>query len=405
MKLLKPFKAIRPTADIAADMLAPPYDVVSREEAYQIAHNKPFNFLHVSRPEIDLAADIDPYADAVYQRGLANFQALLQQGSLMQDGEDSFYIYRLTQNGKAQTGIVASFSVAAYNENHIRRHELTRPKKENDRIQHISTLHAQASPVLLTHKPNPTVKQLCDQITQKTANYDITDEHQVQHQFWVINDPQTVEKLSAALNQLTTIYIADGHHRSAAAAKVAAANPNNPLAQYFLGVTYPADELTILGYHRILFDLNQHSAEEIVHFCQQNFTVTPLTGAKAPTAKGEFSMYLAGQWYSLTIQPDYLPSDDPVKQLDVSLLHDLIIKPLFDIHDPRNDERIDFVGGVRGLTALEKAVQHGPAKIAFALHPTALTELFAVADQGQMMPPKSTWFEPKLGDGLVAYQL
>ena len=405
--LVRPFAALRPTPEHAADVIAPPYDVVSTDEARALAAGRPRSFLHISRPEIDLPAGNSPYADAAYAQGAASLAKLVESGVLVREREPSFYIYRMKMGDRTQTGVAFVGSVAAYEQHGIRRHELTRPDKENDRVRNIATLNAQTGPVLLAYRANAAVGALVRAAAASAPLFSVTGPNDVQHTLWRVGAPRDVAALSAAMNALGALYIADGHHRSAAAARVATQRRGNPEAshEYFLAVAFPHDEMRILDYNRVVRDLNGLTADAFLTRVRESFAVTTSAARVAPARTETFGMYLAGRWYELAIKPDLVPHADPVASLDVSLLQDRLLAPVLGIGDPRTDSRIDFVGGIRGLAELEKRVDSGSAAVAFALHATRMEQLMAVADASKLMPPKSTWFEPKLADGLLSHVL
>jgi uncharacterized protein (DUF1015 family) len=405
--LVRPFAALRPDAAHAADVIAPPYDVVSSEEARMLAAARPASFLHISRPEIDLAPGTSPYSDAAYARGAENLAQLVGTRVLVRETAPSFYVYRMVMQGRTQTGIAFAASVDAYNANRIRRHELTRPDKENDRVRNIDTLNAQTGPVLLAYRGNATLGRLVDAAASHPPLFTVVGPNDVLHSVWRVSAPADVAAIAAALNALPALYIADGHHRSAAAARVAAERNGKADAShdYFLAVAFPHDEMHILDYNRVVRDLNGLTPEALLARIAESFSVTPADAPFAPASTETFGMYLAGNWYELRIDPALVPRADPVASLDVSLLQEHLLTPLLGIGDPRTDGRIDFVGGVRGLAELVRRVDSGSAAVAFALHPTRMEQLMAVADAGALMPPKSTWFEPKLADGLLTHVL
>jgi uncharacterized protein (DUF1015 family) len=407
MKLLSPFRGLRPVAERVGDVVAPPYDVVNTAEARELASNKPWSFLHVSKPEIDLPEGTDPYDEAVYQRGAENFAKMIDEGVLVRDDQPCYYIYELTMGDHVQTGIAAAASIEAYDKNIIRKHEFTRPVKEDDRVRQIEALRAQTGPVFLTYRQMSEVDQLVEQKKSAEPEYDLTSDDGVRHRFWVVDDPNMVAKMDAAFSRMDYLYIADGHHRSAAASRVSAMNSSddNSDGKHFLAVLFPDNQVDIIDYNRVIADLNGLTAEEFLTQLAKNFDIEKSSEAVKPARKGEYGMYLDGSWYRLSIHPDLANSADAVEQLDVHLLDAYLIGPTLGITDPRRDMRIDFVGGIRGLAELEKRVDSGEMALAFSLYPTGLDELMAVADAGKVMPPKSTWFEPKLADGLVSYVL
>ena len=404
--LVRPFAALRPTPAHAAAVIAPPYDVVNTEEARALAAGRPQSFLHISRPEIDLPSGSSPYSDEAYAAGAANLTRLVDGGVLVREREPSFYVYRMEMGAHGQTGVAFVGSVAAYEQHRIRRHELTRPDKENDRVRNIATLNAQTGPVLLAYRANATLGALVHRAIAGAPLFGVTGPNDVRHTLWRIATPRDVAAFSDALNSLDALYIADGHHRSAAAARVAAQRRGNPDAshEFFLCVAFPHDEMQILDYNRVVRDLNGLDAQALLARIRESFTIDE-GSATTPQRTETFGMYLAGRWYTLRVRGDLVPRGDPVASLDVSLLQDRLLRPVLGIGDPRTDTRIDFVGGIRGLPELERRVDGGSAAVAFALHPTRIEQLMAVADAGKLMPPKSTWFEPKLADGLLSHVL
>jgi uncharacterized protein (DUF1015 family) len=412
MPLVRAFPGLRPTPGHAGDVAAPPYDVMSADEARQMVAGRPWSFLHISRPEVDLPEGTDPYALEVYAKAAENLEKMEREGILAQDAAPCFYAYRLTMGAHIQTGLVAAASVAAYDAGRIKKHEFTRPAKEDDRVRQIDALNAQTGPVFLVYPSDRTVDTILAQTAGGTPDMDVTAADGVRHEIWVISDPETVATLTAAFDAMPALYVADGHHRSAAASRVAASrragNPNHTGEEsynYFLAVIFPHNQMQILDYNRVIRDLNGRSPEEFLQQVGERFLLERSTAAVKPQTSGEFGMYLAGQWYRLQLDPARIPADDPVASLDVSLLANELIEPLLGISDPRRDERIDFVGGIRGLGELERRVNSGEMAVAFALFPTSMEALMAVADAGEVMPPKSTWFEPKLADGLVSHLL
>jgi uncharacterized protein (DUF1015 family) len=406
LSLIKPFCGLRPAPDKVADVVAPPYDVLNSEEARARAAGKPLSFLHISKPEIDLPADTDPYSDEVYKRAEKNLHEMIAARVLVQDDKPCYYAYRMVMGTHVQMGLVAVASVADYESNRIRKHEFTRPAKEDDRVRQIEAVNAQTGPVLLAYPDAPDIDDLIDVTTARIPDVDVTADDHVRHSLWVIDDEKTIDKLTTAFDDIPALYIADGHHRSAAAARICAerGGDEDALHRYFLTVIYPHHEMNILDYNRVVRNLNGRTAEDFLLAVGKTFNVEPVETAVAPLNSGEFGMYLEEQWYRLRLSADKI-SDDPVASLDVSLLSEFIIEPLLGISDPRTDSRIDFVGGIRGLEELEDLVDDGKAAVAFSLFPTRMDALMAVADAGEVMPPKSTWFEPKLADGLVSYSL
>jgi uncharacterized protein (DUF1015 family) len=403
LSLIQPFRALRPAPGRAAEVLAPPYDVLSSAEARQRAQGRPWSFLHISKPEIDLDPGIDPYDKAVYAKAAENLARMTSAGVMLRDTKPCYYVYRLTWRDRTQTGLAVAASLSAYAENRIRKHELTTPVKEDDRVRQIKAVNAQTGPVMIAYPAAPEIDALLVRAATGAAAVDVTADDGVRHQLWPITDEATIAALTQAADALPALYIADGHHRSAAALRVAQAR-GDVADGYFLAVLFPHHQMTILDYNRLLRDLNGRSADELLSALRERFLVAPSDEPVRPTHSGEFGMYLGGHWYRLAIRPDLVASD-PIGRLPITLLARNVIEPLFGITDPRTDKRIDFVGGARGLTELERRVKSGEMAVAFALYPTQMPDLMAVADAGGIMPPKSTWFEPKLADGMVNHVL
>ena len=404
MTLIKPCRALRRAPGRAAEVLAPPYDVLSAAEARNRAKGKPWSFLHISKPEIDLDPATDPYDKAVYAKAAQNLNRMVDDGVLTRDSKPSYYVYRLAWRDRIQTGLAAIASLEAYAINRIRKHELTTPTKEDDRVRQIEAINAQTGPVMSGYPNAPAIDAILTQAAAGKPEVDVTADDGVRHQLWTISDATTIDKITRAFEALPAIYIADGHHRSAAAARVCAARKGDGSHRYFLSVIFPEHEMTILDYNRLVKDLNGQSAEQFLVELRKKFTVTALDQPVRPASSHEYGMYLEGHWYRLSIRPELVP-DDPIGRLPITVLTRNIIGPLLGIGDPRTDKRIDFVGGARGLEELEKRVKSGEMAVAFALYPTQMHDLMAVADAGGIMPPKSTWFEPKLADGMVNHVL
>lgn len=414
MPLISPFAGLRPLPEKANEVVAPPYDVLNTEEARERAKGKPWSFLHISKPEIDLPKGTDPYDASVYQTGSDNLQKMIKEGILKRDEQPCYYFYQLQMGDHVQTGLVAAASVEAYDHDRIKKHEFTRPVKEDDRVRQIDALNAQTGPVFLAYRGCEQVNAIVNEVTASEPDMNVTADDGVRHTLWVVSDHDKITTLTTAFSNIGTVdtlYVADGHHRSAAGSRVGAmrkkANPHhkgNESYNYFLSVMFPAEQLEILDYNRVVKDLNGHSADELLQLIAKDFTVKESASQYKPTQPGEFGMYLDGKWYQLNINPGLIPTD-PVKRLDVSLLADNLIEPFLGISDPRTDDRIDFVGGIRGLGELEKRVNSGEMAIAFSMYATRMEDLMAVADAGEVMPPKSTWFEPKLADGVVSHVL
>ncbi|MDQ1302847.1 MAG: hypothetical protein QG595_830 [Pseudomonadota bacterium] len=409
--LIRPFRALRPVPEQAAAVAAPPYDVLNSAEARTRAAGRPFSFLHISKPEIDLPEDTDPYAAEVYAKGAANLHALIEAGVLIRDRKPCYYIYRLQMGEHVQTGIACVGSVAEYDRNRIRKHEFTRPDKEDDRVRQISALNAQTGPVLLAYRANTALGAIISTATQGAPFCDVVADDGVRHTLWILDEELPIRRITQIVNAMEALYIADGHHRSASASRVAAqraaANPRHDGDEdynHFLCVAFPHDEMRILDYNRLVKDLHGQAAKDFLARISRQFTVTAVAGQARPGRVGQFGLYLDKRWYQLDIKPELIPAD-PVASLDVSLLQEHLLAPVLGIGDPRRDKRIDFVGGIRGLSELERRVDSGEMAVAFALFPTSLEALMAVADANQVMPPKSTWFEPKLADGLLSHLL
>jgi uncharacterized protein (DUF1015 family) len=407
MSLIKPFRGLRPAAHHASDVAAPPYDVLSTDEARARAEGRPWSFLHISKPEIDLPPETDPYAPEVYAKAVDNLARMVEAGILHRDARPAYYAYQLQMGKHIQTGFVAAASVAAYDQGRIRKHEFTRPDKEDDRVRQIQALNAQTGPVLLAYPPSPQADGLLSQACAGAPTAEVVADDGIRHTIWVVSDDTLIADITAAFERMHSLYIADGHHRSAAASRVAASrrqSEHEQASDYFLAVIFPHHQMKILDYNRVVRDLNGLSAEDFLARVGERYSVAPADGAVKPSRPGEVGLYLPGRWYRLSIDPKLIPAD-PVARLDVSLLSDHLLGPVLGIADLRRDKRIDFVGGIRGLAELEKRVNSGEMAAAFAMHPTSMEDLMAVADAGQVMPPKSTWFEPKLADGLVSHLL
>ncbi len=411
MPLVQPFRGLRPVANKAEDVVAPPYDVLNTAEARERVKGHPLSFLHISKPEIDLPEGTDPYSDEVYAKGAENLQKLIDDKVLIRDDKACYYVYRLVMGDHQQTGLVVSASVADYDTNRIRKHEYTRPDKEDDRVRQIDALNAQTGPVFLTYRNNDIVEGITNKVSKTTPTYDLTADDGVKHTIWVIEDDNDIATLTSTFDAMECLYIADGHHRSASASRIAASrnegksDVGNAAHDYFLSVIFPDNQMQILDYNRVIKDLNGLSKDDLISKIKEKFSVEAVDALYKPQKRTEFSMYLKGQWYKLQANAELIPKNDPVGALDISLLQNNVIEPLLGVSDPRRDKRIDFVGGIRGLEELEKRVDSGEMEIAFAIYPTSLSQLMDVADANEVMPPKSTWFEPKLADGLVSHVL
>jgi uncharacterized protein (DUF1015 family) len=412
MSLIRPFTGLRPAPSRAADVAAPPYDVLNTREAKAQVEGRPWSFLHISRPEVDLPEGTDPYAPQVYAKARENLDAMLAEGVLQRDPTPCFYVYRLTMGSHRQTGLVAAASVEAYDADHIKKHEFTRPVKEDDRVRQVDALNAQTGPVCLVYPSDEAIDTELVMLSAAAPEVDVTAPDGVHHELWPVRDQAVNSRLERQFHTLPALYVADGHHRSAAASRVAAARRrSNPVHtgmesyNYFLSVIFPHSQMQIMAYNRLVRDLHGLSTEEFLHRMQVPFRVEPSGDPVEPACRAQFGLYLEGRWYRLTLDAARIPWDDPVGRLDVSLLTDNLIEPILGIVDQRRDERIDFVGGIRGLGELQARVDNGEMRVALSLFPTRMEDLMAVADAGEVMPPKSTWFEPKLADGLVSHML
>ena len=395
-----PFIGVLPATEYAAEVAAPPYDVLSSAEAKIKANGKPYSFLHVSKAEIDFEGELSPYEECVYQKAAENFKNMLAKGVLYKTNKPCFYVYQMQMGSHVQTGLAVAASVKAYNEGRIKRHELTRVAKENDRVKQIRTVGAQTGPALLINKDLPAIKALLKNIveTRKPA-FSVVGDHDVRHTLWVIDNDAEIKQISEAFDAQDEAYIADGHHRSAAASRLAAEDNATDTGR-FLAVAYFEDEMQIFDYNRVVFDLNGNTKEAFLKKLEANFALSKIGMAK-PQEKGTFTMYLDGQWYLMKHIGAPVGSD-PVSALDVSILSKKVLNDILGIQDLRNSERIDFIGGIRGAEEIKKVVDAHKGSVGFMVYPTAVSELIAVADKKMLMPPKSTWFEPKLADGVVS---
>ncbi|MDP2240648.1 MAG: DUF1015 domain-containing protein [Burkholderiales bacterium] len=412
MHLIRPFAGLRPASGRAAEVIAPPYDVLSTDEARARAAGKPWSFLHISKPEIDLPAGTDPYAPQVYAKAAENLNHMSSAGVLVRDPAPCYYVYRLVMGAHTQTGLVAAASVADYDTNRIRKHEHTQLDKENDRVRQIEALNAQTGPVMVAYPGAREVDDMLACCSAGAPDADATADDGVRHSLWVVRDAEIQARLTRAFDAMPALYIADGHHRSAAASRVTAArraaNPRHTGEEnynYFLTVIFPHHQLQILDYNRVVASLNGLDAGAFLERVRKSFSVESSSTPVKPAGPAEFGLYLAGQWYRLAIRRELIPVNDPVARHDAQLLSDHLLGPILGITDLRRDKRIDYVGGIRGLPELEKRVNSGGMTAAFALHPTRMEDLMMVAEAGKVMPTKSTWFEPKLVDGLVSHVL
>ncbi len=413
MAIVKPFKGVRPIKEKVSEIASPPYDVINSKEAKEYVKEKPLSFLHVVKPEIDLPENIDLYDESVYKKGRENLDKLINEGHMIIEDEDVFYIYQQIMGDHKQTGIVACASVDDYINDIIKKHEHTREDKENDRAKHVEVLNANTGPVFLTYKANQKIKEIVENfINNSSPEYDFTDELNVRHIFYVLKDKSLIEEIKNLFERIEYLYVADGHHRSAAAVRVAKKKreelqeyTGNEEFNYFLSVIFPDDEMMIMDYNRVIKDLNNYSFEEFLKKIEEHFTIEEKDNKYKPEAMHTFGMYIDNKWYKLTAKEDILQTSDPVKSLDVYILQEYLLKPILGIENPRKDKRINFIGGIRGLEELEKLVNSKEYKVAFSMFPTSIKQLMNVADNGQVMPPKSTWFEPKLRSGIIIHRL
>jgi uncharacterized protein (DUF1015 family) len=404
MATIKPFAALRPKPELAARICELPYDVMSSEEARQVVDGNPSSFLHVSKPEIDLPPGTDLYAPEVYAKGRENLTRLIANGALRQDDRPCFYLYRQIMGAHSQVGLVAVASCDDYLKGIIKKHELTRPDKEDDRVRHIEALSAQTGPVFLTYRAQATLDELVTQKTGETPEVDFLAKDGVRHTAWSIKENDAITGVVESFAKIPFLYIADGHHRSAAAARVYASRKEAGSSGHFLAVIFPHNQMQILPYNRVLKDLNGSTPPVLLQKLDAIFIVKP-EGAARPTRKHELGLYLAGRWHRLNFRPQFAATTDPIAKLDVTLLQKYVLDPVFGIDDPRTSKRINFVGGIRGTAELERLVNSGEYACAFSMFPTSIEDLMTIADAGGIMPPKSTWFEPKLRDGMFCHMI
>ncbi|MDO9536923.1 MAG: DUF1015 family protein [Thermoplasmata archaeon] len=406
MVIVRPFQGLRPTKELAEKVAAPPYDVLNSNEAREMAVGNPNSFLHVNKPEIDLPESVDVYDNIVYAKGAENLKRFISFGIMKQDKCPSFYFYRQVMDHHSQVGLVATVSADDYEAGLIKKHEFTRPEKENDRVNHIMALNAQVGPVFLTYPDVNEINCIQAEVCTSSPEYDFVSKDDVRHTLWLVGEDHA-RKIEKIFQSVPNLYVADGHHRSAAGTIVARQRrDHNPAHDgteeynFFLAVIFPKSHMKIMAYNRVVMDLNRLRKEEFLQLVGDNFVVKP-HGKPHPQAVHHFSMYLEGMWYDL--EPKSYPENDPVKSIDASILQDNLLSPILGIDDPRTNNRIKFVGGIRGAAELEKLVNSGKYQVAFSLFPVTLDQLFAVADSGNVMPPKSTWFEPKLRSGLLVH--
>jgi len=412
MAIIKPFRALRPPREVAAKVAAFPYDVMNVEEAREMASGNPYSFLKISRPEIDLPSDIDPYSEQVYRKGGDNLQEFIKNGVLVQDASECYYVYRQQMGSITQTGLVVCAAVNDYQNGVIKKHELTRADKEEDRVRHIDHLNAHDEPVFCTYKSDAAIAGVIDRIAAREAVYDFTADDGLIHTLWVVDDQKEIDSLTEYFTEIPTLYIADGHHRSAAANRVrelrkGSDSSHNGEEEYnfFLAVIFPDNEMNVMPYNRVVKDLNGQTVAEFISAIARKFEITPVKLPVNPVRRHQFGMFLAGTWYELMPKENLVDENDAVARLDVSILQDNLLNPILGVRNPRSDLRINFVGGIRGLEELARLVSSGDYQVAFSLYPTSIGELMALADAGKIMPPKSTWFEPKLRSGLFVHLL
>jgi uncharacterized protein (DUF1015 family) len=416
MATIRPFAALRPKPELASQICELPYDVMSSEEARVIAADNPLSFLHISKPEIDLAPTTDPYAPEVYAKGAENFRRLIAQGALRQDPQPCFYLYRQVMGRHSQVGVVAVVSCEEYLQGIIKKHELTRPDKEDDRVRHIEAIGSQTGPAFLVYPASRILDATVAEHTTQPPTVDFTACDSVRHTAWVISDGLAVRAFENEFAGVRSLYIADGHHRSAAAARVfqkrasQSAPGTRAESAFFLSVIFPHNQVQVLPYNRVLKDLNGHSVQTLMQKLGSVFSVQPSPGDSAvapgsPAGKHELTLYVEGRWHTLRFRSNLLSGTDAIDQLDVTLLQRHVLEPIFGITDPRTSDRISFVGGIRGTAELEKLVNSGTYACAFSMFPTSVEDLMAIADAGQIMPPKSTWFEPKLRDAMFCHMI
>jgi len=411
MVRIKPFRGVRPAREMAEKVASFPYDVLNSQEARELASDNPYSFLRVVKPEITLDPSIDLYDDRVYQAGKENLEKLIKEGALVQDDEDHLYVYRQTMGNHVQTGLVGCASADDYNADRIKKHELTRADKEKDRTRHVYTTNANAGPVFLTYKAVNEIDSIIEKVTEGEPEYDFVSDDGIGHTFWVIRDRETIGRLESLFEDMDAVYVADGHHRSASGAKVRdwrkKDNPGHTGEEeynFFLAVYFPHNQLAIMPYNRVVKDLNGLTESQYLEKVAEKFNVEK-NGDKEPGYPTNICMYFKGEWYTLTAKEGSYPKDDPVHSLDVSILQENLLAPVLGIGDPRIDKRIDFIGGIRGTKELERLVDSGKFAVAFSMYPTSIEQLIAIADAGKTMPPKSTWFEPKLRSGLIVHML
>lgn len=411
MAIVKPFKGLRPPKALASKVASFPYDVLDSNEARELAKDNPHSFLHINKPEIDLDPNINLYDQRVYDKALENFSMFIKNGWLVKDEKECMYIYKQVMDNRTQIGLICCCNADEYWDGKIKRHEFTRKVKEEDRLKHVDITNANAGPVFFTYRASNKIDDLMNKAIKATPEVDFTSEDGIQHVLWVIEDNNWIEDITKAFAQVPALYVADGHHRTQAAARIAKVRgEKNPAHtgkeeyNFFLSVVFPDNHLHIMDYNRAVKDLNGMTKEEFLNKMSEKFTVSK-EEYKTPVQQKTFGMYMKGEWYKLTAKPGTYPENDPVESLDVSILQNNLLAPILGIGDPREDERIDFIGGIRGKKELERIVDNGSFVVSFSMFPTSIEQLLTIADTGNVMPPKSTWFEPKLRSGLVVHTL
>jgi len=412
MSIVRPFKGLRVKPELAKQVASPPYDVLNAKEARAMANNNPYSFLRVNKSELEYDDSVNPYSDEVYNRARENLMKFEAEGVLMRDPKPCFYLYRLTMSGRSQTGLVALTSVEEYDQGKIKKHEHTRPEKVDDRAHHMSIVGAQVGPVFSTFRKNDAIESIFRRVTYTPTPTDFVADDGIRHELWVIDDDKTIKEIVDAFAKLPCLYIADGHHRSESAAELGRrmrkANPNHTGQEpynFFVNVIFSERELAIMPYNRVIRDLSGLTCEQFLEKAREKFTVSPHKGEVNPSKLHTFGFYCQGKWYLLEAKPGIFDPNHVTKSIDASILADNLIAPVLGITNPRTEKRIDFVGGIRGTRELARLVDSGEHEAAFSLYPTSIEQLLNVADRGEVMPPKSTWFEPKLRDGLVIYTL
>lgn len=404
MAQIKPFAALRPQSQLAAKICELPYDVLSSEEARAQAQGNPLSFFHVSKPEIDLSPSVDVYSAEVYAKAKENLSNLRSQGALQQESQPCFYLYRQIMGNHSQVGLVGAASCQDYLDGVIKKHEFTRPDKEDDRVRHIEALNSQTGPVFLTYRAEPAMDEFVARKVKEAPDVDFQAKDGVRHTAWTVRGAEDIKFIQQCFAQMPALYIADGHHRSAAASRIYQSRKGAGDSGFFLSVIFPHNQMQILPYNRVLKDLNGLTPAQLLEKLENVFQITPAQNPK-PLAKHQLGLYLQGSWKKLQFKPQFLASNDPIQRLDVTLLQKNILAPVFGIEDPRTSKRINFVGGIRGTAELEKLVNSGEYACAFSMFPTSIEDLMGIADAGGIMPPKSTWFEPKLRDAMFSHMI